>query len=123
MAPLATHQRAAWRGPRSQRTKTTQYSILQWWSRRSIRAAGNDLIANSPHSEALAAGENGRGRLVAPCNELEEEHGAGAADQQIADLLDDEHGRRWVQISRRCSSLPAVWPSSRLVTRSECLSD
>src|SRR5690606_31675491 len=33
------------------------------------------------------------GGLVAPGHELEEEHGAGAADRQVADLIDDEDRR------------------------------
>src|SRR5690606_33581164 len=47
----------------------------------------HDLVAKdlAPLLEALVAGEHGRGRLVAPGHELEEEHGPGAADGQIAD--------------------------------------
>ena len=45
----------------------------------------------SPHSsKPLLLREHRRGVLVAPGHELKEEHGAGAADRQIADLVDDE---------------------------------
>src|SRR5690606_28776573 len=55
----------------------------------------HDLVAKdlAPLLEALVAGEHGRGRLVAPGHELEEEHGPGAAHWQIADLVHHEDGR------------------------------
>src|SRR5690606_22276523 len=54
----------------------------------------HDLVAKdlAPLLEALVAGEHGRGRLVAPGHELEEEHGPGAAHWQIADLVHHEDG-------------------------------
>ncbi|MEQ8329687.1 MAG: hypothetical protein RH859_04405 [Longimicrobiales bacterium] len=56
---------------------------------------GHDVVAEdlAPLLEALVGGEHGGGGLVAPCHELEEEHGAVAGDGQIADLVHDEQGR------------------------------
>ena len=43
--------------------------------------------------EALVRSEHGRSALVAPGHELEEEHRAGAADREVAGLVDHQHGR------------------------------
>src|SRR6185437_2761365 len=43
-----------------------------------------------PFLKALVRGEYRRGVLVAATHELEEEHGPGVADREIADLVDDE---------------------------------
>src|SRR5690606_19730290 len=43
-----------------------------------------------PVLKAFVRGEHGRGVLVTTSHELEEEHGAGAADRQVADLVNDE---------------------------------
>src|SRR5687768_647910 len=47
----------------------------------------------APIFKAFVAGEDRRGVLVAPGEELEEEHGAGRRDGQIADLVDDHDAR------------------------------
>ncbi len=45
----------------------------------------------SPHFlEALVGREHGGGALVATAHELEEEHGAGLVDGQVAEPIDDE---------------------------------
>ena len=56
---------------------------------------GHDLVAEdlAPFLEALVGGEHGRGVFVAAGHELEEEHGAGAGDRQVADLVDDQQRR------------------------------
>ena len=53
-------------------------------------SCGHDLIAEnlSPLLEALVGGQHRRVVLVAPADELEEEHGSVAADGQVADLID-----------------------------------
>ena len=59
------------------------------------KGSRHNLIAEdlAPFLKALIRGEHGRGVLLAPRHELEEEHRAGAADRQIADLVDDEERR------------------------------
>jgi tetratricopeptide (TPR) repeat protein len=56
------------------------------------RGTGHDVVTDdlAPLLEALVAGEHGGGALVAPAHELAEEHGPGAGDGQVADLVDDE---------------------------------
>ena len=55
----------------------------------------HDVVAEdvAPLLEALVGREHGRGVLVAARHQLKEEHGAGAGDRQIADLVDDEQRR------------------------------
>ncbi len=55
----------------------------------------HDLIAKdlAPLFEAFVARENGGGVLVAPGDQLEEEHRAGTRDRQIADLVDHHETR------------------------------
>src|SRR5690606_10709362 len=49
----------------------------------------------TPFLEALVRGEYRRGRLIATCHQLEEEHRPGARDRQVPDLIDDqERGMR-----------------------------
>ena len=54
--------------------------------------SGHDIIAQdlAPLFEALVGSQHGRGTLVAPIHELEEQHRAGVIDWQIPDLIDDE---------------------------------
>ena len=53
---------------------------------------GHDFVAEdvAPLLEALVRRQYGRDAFVAPVDELEEEHGAGLSDGQIADLVDNE---------------------------------
>ena len=53
---------------------------------------GHDLVAQdlAPLLEALVGREHGGRVLVAPVDQLEEEHGASLVDRQIADLVDDQ---------------------------------
>ncbi len=53
---------------------------------------GHDFIAEdvAPFRKTLVGGEHGTCPLIPLGHELEEEHRAGAADGQIADLVDDE---------------------------------
>src|SRR5690606_40246716 len=53
---------------------------------------GHDFIAEdfAPLLEALVAGMHGGSMLVPASHELEEVHGAGPRDRQIADLIDDQ---------------------------------
>ena len=44
----------------------------------------------TPLFEPFVGREHGGCALVAPVDELEEEHGAGLADRQVADLVDDQ---------------------------------
>src|ERR1044071_3905218 len=66
--------------------------MWQWWKRRSMSAAA---MTSSPKTlfKALVGRQDGRRVLVAARHELKEEHRAGAADRQIADLVDDEERR------------------------------
>lgn len=43
--------------------------------------------------EALVRRQDRPGAFVATRHQLEEEHGAGASDREVADLVDDEQGR------------------------------
>src|SRR6266542_41983 len=54
--------------------------------------AGHDVVAEdlAPFVEALVGGEDRGAGFVAPAHELEEMHGAGAADWEVADLVDHE---------------------------------
>ena len=52
--------------------------------------SGHDLVAQDLIFEAFIGGEHSGCALVAPVDELEEEHGAGLADRQVADLVDDQ---------------------------------
>ncbi len=54
--------------------------------------SGHDLVAQdlSPVLEAFVGGEHSGGALIAPVDELEEEHRARGADGQVADLVDDQ---------------------------------
>ena len=54
--------------------------------------SGHDLVAQdlTPLFEAFVGREHSGCALVAPVDELEEEHGAGLADRQVADLVDDQ---------------------------------
>ncbi len=54
--------------------------------------SGHDLVAQdlSPLLEALVGRQHSGCALVAPVDELEEEHRAGLADGQVADLVDDQ---------------------------------
>jgi hypothetical protein len=56
---------------------------------------GHDVVAEdlAPLLEALVRGEDGGRALVSASHELVEEHGAGAGDGQVADLVDDEKRR------------------------------
>ena len=56
---------------------------------------GDDLVAEDPAPllEALVGGEDGRGGLVAPVDELEEEGGSALGHREIADLVDDQQRR------------------------------
>ncbi len=55
----------------------------------------HDVVAQhlAPVLEALVAREHGARVLVAAGHELEEEHGPGPANRQIADLVDDHQAR------------------------------
>ena len=57
--------------------------------------SGHDLIAQdlTPVLEPFVGREHGGCALIAPVDELEEEHGAGRADRQVADLVDDQERR------------------------------
>ena len=61
------------------------------WPHRS----GHDLVAQdlAPLLEAFIGGQHSGCALIAPVDELEEEHGAGLADRQVADLVDDQERR------------------------------
>ena len=54
--------------------------------------SGHDFVAQdlTPLFEPFVGGQHGGCALVAPVDELEEEHGAGLADRQVADLVDDQ---------------------------------
>lgn len=53
------------------------------------QSGSHDVVAEdvTPVLKAFVRGEHGRGVLVTTSHELEEEHGAGAADRQVADLV------------------------------------
>ena len=53
---------------------------------------GHDLVAQdlAPLLEAFIRGQHSGCALIAPIDELEEEHGTGLADRQVADLVDDQ---------------------------------
>ena len=55
------------------------------------RGGGHHLVAEdlAPLLEALVAGEDGRGAFIAPGHDLEEQHGPGPGDREVADLVDD----------------------------------
>ena len=57
--------------------------------------SGHDLVAQdlAPLLEAFIGGQHSGCALIAPVDELEEEHGAGLADRQVADLVDDQERR------------------------------
>src|SRR6266496_5548630 len=59
------------------------------------QGAGHDVVAEdlAPILEAFVAREHGGGPLVAAAHELEEEHGAGACDREVAELVDDQERR------------------------------
>ena len=67
----------------------------------------------APLLEAFVGREHRRRVLVAARHQLKEEHGARAADRQIADLVDDqqrrmrEHLQARLQAARRPALLPA----------------
>ena len=52
---------------------------------------GHHLVMQdlAPALKALVRGQHGRGTLVAPVDELEEEDGAAAGDREVADLVHD----------------------------------
>src|SRR6266487_3407529 len=54
------------------------------------QGAGHDVVAEdlAPILEAFVAREHGGGPLVAAAHELEEEHGAGACDREVAELVE-----------------------------------
>ena len=54
--------------------------------------SGHDLVTQdlTPLLEPFVGREDGGCALIAPVDELEEEHGAGRADRQVADLVDDQ---------------------------------
>ena len=54
--------------------------------------SGHDLVAQNlaPLLEAFIGGQHSGCALIAPVDELEEEHGAGLTDRQVADLVDDQ---------------------------------
>ena len=56
---------------------------------------GHHLVTEDlpPLLEALVRREHRARPFVAPAHQLKEEHRAGAADREIADLIDDEHAR------------------------------
>ena len=56
---------------------------------------GHDLVTEDPAPllAALVGGEHGRGVLVAPVDELEEEGGSALAQREIADLVNDQQRR------------------------------
>lgn len=53
---------------------------------------GHDLVAQdlAPLLEPFVGCEDSGRSLIAPVDELEEEHGTGLADRQVADLVDDQ---------------------------------
>src|SRR4051794_34855406 len=55
----------------------------------------HDLVAEDlpPFFEAFVAREDRRGVFIAPGEQLEEEHRAGARDREIADLVDNHQAR------------------------------
>ena len=54
--------------------------------------AGHDVVPEdlAPLLEALVAGEHGGCSLVAAAHQVKEEHRPGAADREVANLVDDE---------------------------------
>ncbi len=54
--------------------------------------SGHDLVAQdlAPLLEPLVGRQHGGCALIAPVDELEEEHRAGLTDRQVADLVDDQ---------------------------------
>jgi len=56
------------------------------------QSRGHDFVAEdvAPLLEALVRSEHSRGVFVTAAHELEEEHGAGAVDREIAYLVHDE---------------------------------
>src|SRR5687767_12454151 len=58
-------------------------------------SAGHDVVPEdlTPFFKALVRSQDGGGSLVAPAHELEEEHGTGAADRQVADLIHNSQRR------------------------------
>ena len=54
--------------------------------------SSHDLVAQdlAPLLEALVGRQHSGCALIAPVDELEEEHRAGLADRQVADLVDDQ---------------------------------
>ncbi len=57
--------------------------------------SGHDLVTQdlAPLLEAFVGGQHSGCTLIAPVDELEEEHGSGLVDRQVADLVDDQERR------------------------------
>ena len=96
---LVSHVRRTHSGSRRRELPRTYAWVARWASTAAVgyrrpRGAGPGWQTRpqpKPHvlPEAFVRGQHGRSKLVAARHELEEEHGAGAADGQIADLVDD----------------------------------
>ena len=72
----------------------------------------HDVVAENlaPFLEAFVGREHGGRVLVTPRHELKEEHGARAANREIADLVDHEHCRMREHLQARLQSGPRPAP-------------
>ena len=75
--------------------------------------SGHDLVAQdlAPLLEAFIGGQHSGCALIAPVDELEEEHGAGLADRQSTD--DVNHGKKSSKFNQDCTICRTCrWPRS-----------
>jgi len=70
-------------------------TTVAWWRRRSRMAVGDDAVGEDrpPVPEAAVAGQDDRAALVAARHDLEDPVGRRGVHGQVAQLVDDEHGR------------------------------
>ena len=75
----------------------------------------HDIISEdlAPFLKALIRGQHGGGFLVAAIHQLEEQHGPGVVDRQIADLIDDQQRGMGQDCEASCTvvRLPVLLPA------------
>ena len=78
--------------------------------------SGHDLVAQNlaPLLEAFIGGQHSGCALIAPVDELEEEHGAGLTDRQSTD--DVNHGKKSSKLHQNFADDVPRWP---VTTRSD----